>query len=176
MPPGFSKTVADMDNRESVILIYSANVPDRITSMFLQDNCPVIIVILRIGCHPILQYFFADFNRGVRSASALFPVIIISIIRQIWPDAHSLLFIPYNIFSAFNRLHEQHLEVVSNFSKSANVIPLMNILYEYPITAAKQIVGMTGCPLTSVSILVSFPTLWPPGADPAFAVGFYRSR
>lgn len=60
-----------------------------------------------------------------------------------------------NIVSAINRLHDQHLEIVSDFSKAANVIPVMNMLYEYPITTAKQIVEKTGLPLTSVNRLLN---------------------
>jgi len=60
-----------------------------------------------------------------------------------------------NIVSAINRLHDQHLEIVSDFSKATNVIPVMNMLYEYPITTAKQIVEKTGLPLTSVNRLLN---------------------
>ena len=47
------------------------------------------------------------------------------------------------------------MEIVSNFSKAANVIPVMNMLYEYPITTAKQIVEKTGLPLTSINRLLN---------------------
>jgi len=56
-----------------------------------------------------------------------------------------------SIVTAINKLHEKHLSRVSDFSKSANVIPIINMLYEYPITTAKQIVEKTGLPLTSVN-------------------------
>lgn len=60
-----------------------------------------------------------------------------------------------NIVSAINRLHERHLEIVSGFSKSANVLPVMDMLYEYPITTANQIVEKTKLPLTSVNRLLN---------------------
>lgn len=60
-----------------------------------------------------------------------------------------------NIVSAINKLHDRHLKIVSNFSKAANVIPVMNMLYEYPITTAKQIVEKTGLPLTSINRLLN---------------------
>lgn len=60
-----------------------------------------------------------------------------------------------NIVSAINRLHDNHLEKVSGFSKTTNMLPIMNMLYKYPITTAKQIVEETGLPLTSVNRLLS---------------------
>lgn len=59
-----------------------------------------------------------------------------------------------SIVTAINKLHDKHLEIVSNMSKAANVIPVMNVLYQYPITTAKQIVEETGLPLTSVNRLL----------------------
>lgn len=59
-----------------------------------------------------------------------------------------------NIVTAINKLHDHHLEIVSGFSKTTNVLPVMNMLYEFPITTAKQIVEKTGLPLTSVNRLL----------------------
>lgn len=60
-----------------------------------------------------------------------------------------------NIVSAINKLHDEHLEIVSSFSKATNVIPVMDMLFAYPITTAKQIVEVTGLPLTSVNRLLN---------------------
>lgn len=60
-----------------------------------------------------------------------------------------------SIISAINELHDSHLEKVSNLSKAANVIPVMDMLYEFPITTAKQIVEKTGLPMTSVNRLLN---------------------
>lgn len=59
------------------------------------------------------------------------------------------------IVSAINSLHDKHLKTASEISKLSNVLPIMNMLYEYPITTAKQIVDHTGLPLTSVNRLLS---------------------
>ena len=59
-----------------------------------------------------------------------------------------------SIVSAINKLHDKHLDIVSSMSKASNVIPVMNMLYEYPITTAKQIVEKTGLPMTSVNRLL----------------------
>lgn len=60
-----------------------------------------------------------------------------------------------SIISAINKLHDDHLEKVSGLSKAANVIPIMDMLYEHPITTAKQVVENTGLPLTSVNRLLN---------------------
>lgn len=60
-----------------------------------------------------------------------------------------------NIVSAINKLHDRHLEIVGKFTKTSTVLPIMNMLYEYPITTAKQIVEKTGLPLTSVNRLLN---------------------
>lgn len=60
-----------------------------------------------------------------------------------------------SIVSAINKLHDEHLEIVSSFSKATNVIPVMDMLFAYPITTAKQIVEVTGLPLTSVNRLLN---------------------
>ena len=59
-----------------------------------------------------------------------------------------------NIIGAINRLYENHMDVVGQFSKATIVLPLMNFIYEHPITTAKQIVDLTGLPLTSVNRLL----------------------
>lgn len=59
------------------------------------------------------------------------------------------------IVSAINKLYDRHLEIVSHFSKTTNVLPVMQMLYEHPITTAKQIVEETKLPLTSVNRLLN---------------------
>lgn len=59
------------------------------------------------------------------------------------------------IVSAINKLYDKHLEIVSHFSKTTNVLPVMQMLYEHPITTAKKIVEETKLPLTSVNRLLS---------------------
>ncbi len=58
------------------------------------------------------------------------------------------------IVSEINKLYNRHLNVVSGFSKATNVLPVMNMLYEYPITTAKQIAEKTGLPMTSINRLL----------------------
>lgn len=59
------------------------------------------------------------------------------------------------IVSAINKLYDRHLEIVSHFSKTTNVLPVMQKIYEHPITTAKQIVEETNLPPTSVNRLLS---------------------
>ena len=58
------------------------------------------------------------------------------------------------IVSEINKLYNRHLNVASGFSKATNVLPVMNMLYEYPITTAKQIAEKTGLPMTSINRLL----------------------
>ncbi len=59
-----------------------------------------------------------------------------------------------NIVSAINKLYENDLKVACELTKSSNAVPLINSLYSYPITNAKQIVEKTGLPVTSVNRLL----------------------
>ena len=56
-----------------------------------------------------------------------------------------------SIVSEINRMHDEHLNIACEFTKTSNVLPIINMLYRYPITTAKQIVEETGLPLTSVN-------------------------
>ena len=47
------------------------------------------------------------------------------------------------------------MSIACNFTKSSNVVPVINMLYQYAITTAKQIVGKTKLPLTSVNRLLN---------------------
>ena len=56
-----------------------------------------------------------------------------------------------SIVSGINKMHDAHLKIACEFTKTSNVLPIINMLYKYPITTAKQIVEETGLPLTSVN-------------------------
>ncbi len=60
-----------------------------------------------------------------------------------------------SIVTAINKLYDSHMGIACNFTKSSNVVPVINMLYQYPITTAKQIVGKTKLPLTSVNRLLN---------------------
>lgn len=60
-----------------------------------------------------------------------------------------------SIISEINLLHEKHLELISEFCKLANALPVIDMLYEYPITTAKQVVERTNLPLTSVNRMLN---------------------
>ncbi|MCR5670593.1 MAG: Fic family protein [Butyrivibrio sp.] len=59
-----------------------------------------------------------------------------------------------SIISSINKLYDKHFDIVGKMSKAANVLPIMKMLYEYPITTAKQIVEKTNLPMTSVNRLL----------------------
>jgi len=60
-----------------------------------------------------------------------------------------------NIVSAINKLYENDLSIACELTKSSNAVLLINSLYSYPITNAKQIVERTGLPTTSVNRLLA---------------------
>lgn len=60
-----------------------------------------------------------------------------------------------NIISAINELYNSHMNIACNFTKTSNVVPVLNMLYQYPITTAKQIVEKTKLPMTSVNRLLN---------------------
>lgn len=59
-----------------------------------------------------------------------------------------------SIVSAINKLYEKHLSIACEVTKSSNALPVINMLYTYPITTAKQVVECTKLPLTSVNRLL----------------------
>jgi len=59
-----------------------------------------------------------------------------------------------NIVTEINRLYDKHLEIACEFTKTSNVVPVMEHLYRYPITTAKQLVESTNLPQTSVNRLL----------------------
>ena len=60
-----------------------------------------------------------------------------------------------DIVNAINTLYDRHLEIINKYTKNAGVLPIMNLLYEFPITTANQIVEKTNLPLTSVNRLLN---------------------
>ncbi len=60
-----------------------------------------------------------------------------------------------SIVTAINKLYDSHMNIACNFTKTSNVVPVINMLYQYPITTAKQIVEKTKLPLTSVNRLLN---------------------
>ena len=60
-----------------------------------------------------------------------------------------------SIVTAIIKLYDSHMSIACNFTESSNVVPVINMLYQYPITTAKQIVEKTKLPLTSVNRLLN---------------------
>ena len=60
-----------------------------------------------------------------------------------------------SIVTAINKLYDAHMDIVCNLAKTGNVVAVINMLYQYPITTAKQIVEKTNLPLTSVNRLLN---------------------
>ena len=56
-----------------------------------------------------------------------------------------------SIVSEINGMYDEYLSIACEFTKTSNVLPIINRLYRYLITTAKQIVEETGLPLTSVN-------------------------
>jgi Fic family protein len=60
-----------------------------------------------------------------------------------------------DIITKINFLYEKHLVVARNLARSSNIVDVINALYRYPITTAKQITAVTKIPLSSVSRYLS---------------------
>lgn len=60
-----------------------------------------------------------------------------------------------HIISDINQLYERHISIASEFAKSSNIIPVMNTLFKYPITTAKQLAEITGVPMTSINRILT---------------------
>lgn len=60
-----------------------------------------------------------------------------------------------DIISKINALYERHLDIARNLARSSNIVDVVNTLFRYPITTAKQVADATGIPLTSVSRYLS---------------------
>lgn len=55
------------------------------------------------------------------------------------------------IITEINKLYEQHLEVARELARSSHIVDIMNLLYQHPVTTAKQIAKETDIPLTSIN-------------------------
>lgn len=60
-----------------------------------------------------------------------------------------------DIITKINFLYEQHLDAARDLANSSKIVDVINTLYRYPITTAKQIAEITNIPLTSVSRYLS---------------------
>ena len=55
------------------------------------------------------------------------------------------------IITEINILYSKHMEIACDMSRSANMVDIINALYQYPIPPAKQIASVTNIPMTSVN-------------------------
>ena len=55
------------------------------------------------------------------------------------------------MITEINKLYEQHLEVARELARSSHIEDIMNLLYQHPVTTAKQIAEETDIPLTSIN-------------------------
>lgn len=55
------------------------------------------------------------------------------------------------MITKINKLYEEHLEIARNLARSSHIVDIMNLLYQHPITTAKQIAEITDIPITSVN-------------------------
>ena len=55
------------------------------------------------------------------------------------------------IITEINILYSRHMDEACNLARSSNMVDIINALYQYPITTAKQIAQITSIPMTSVN-------------------------
>ena len=55
------------------------------------------------------------------------------------------------IITEINTLYSKHMETACDMARSSNMVDIINALYQYPITTAKQIASVTNIPMTSVN-------------------------
>ena len=55
------------------------------------------------------------------------------------------------IITEINNLYSKHMDIACNMVRSSNMVDIINALYQYPVTSAKQIAEKTGIPMTSVN-------------------------
>ena len=55
------------------------------------------------------------------------------------------------IITDINALYEKHLGIARDLARSSNIVDVMNYLYQYPVTTAKQIAEKSKLPVTSVN-------------------------
>lgn len=56
-----------------------------------------------------------------------------------------------HIITQINDLYNRHMEIACDMARSANMVDIINALYRYPITSAKQISEETKIPMTSIN-------------------------
>lgn len=56
-----------------------------------------------------------------------------------------------SIITEINKLYTKHMDVACDMARSSNMVDIINALYQYPITNAKQIASITKIPMTSVN-------------------------
>ena len=59
------------------------------------------------------------------------------------------------MISDINSLYEKHLDVARELARSSNIVDIINVLYQYPITSGTQIAEITKIPQTSVNRYLS---------------------
>ena len=55
------------------------------------------------------------------------------------------------IISQINALYSCHMEIACGMARSSNMVDIINALYQFPVTNAKQISEVTKIPMTSVN-------------------------
>ena len=59
------------------------------------------------------------------------------------------------IITDINALYEKHLDMARGIARSASIVDVINVLYQYPITTAKQVSKETEIPMTSINRYLS---------------------
>lgn len=59
-----------------------------------------------------------------------------------------------SIVTEINKLYEKQIAIACKYTKSSNVVPIVDMFYQYPIISAKKLVETTGVPLTSINRLL----------------------
>ena len=59
------------------------------------------------------------------------------------------------IITSINDLYDKHMKLACDLARSASIVDLVNVLYQYPVVNAKQIAQITNIPLTSVNRYLS---------------------
>lgn len=56
-----------------------------------------------------------------------------------------------HIITEINQLYSRHMGTACEMARSSNMVDIINALYQYPVTNAKQVAAMTNIPMTSVN-------------------------
>lgn len=59
------------------------------------------------------------------------------------------------IITDINALYKKHLDMARGIARSASIVDVINVLYQYPITTAKQVSKETEIPMTSINRYLS---------------------